>query len=82
MPRAYKTANKRIIHREAGGQFRQSTLEDYGLRTAPCPDPECRAINPYTKTPPVIVGGFIDPRSMDRWERPTVCTRCGKGLPL
>lgn len=65
--------------RRANGRFTENTFENcFGIRTAVCP---CGARNPYTRAEPVKVGGFIDPFSMNRWDRPTICSHCGKPLP-
>lgn len=70
---------KRFQDREANGRFRRNTTENlFGIRTLPCT--ACGTLNPYTRAEPVRINGFIDPMSMNRWNKPTRCSQCKKDL--
>ena len=69
MPRAYKASNKRLIQRSASGQFRRSTLADFGMGYCE----SCGAI--YSPDLSQFNSGFIDPFEMRK--AMDTCTHCG-----
>jgi ribosomal protein L32 len=82
MNRFYKAANHRLIARSGNGRFRQTTLEDIGIKVTVCP--KCGQINVWKrpsdgKPDPRLTGGFIDPGDMEL-QKPTVCNNCGTDL--
>jgi hypothetical protein len=69
MARFYKALNKRLIPRATGGQFRRTTIEDFGM--AHCES--CHSI--YTPDLRSFSSRFIDPFAMADARK--ACTNCG-----
>lgn len=58
MPKSYKTKSGRIIQRRSGGQFRRTTLRDFGITQDQMADSDMTCANCGHTWRPILKTGY------------------------